>query len=326
MMIFLIIMSWIIWHFKFENISNQNKIRSIDEKEKQVEIIKRYSPKEILSIYKKMSKEDIKNIKDPSGRDLMAKTLSNNYFLNKEIMIGVLPMFIKNATDKKVSILFRVRALNKLGNYFCDAGRNEFVGQAIYKYPEMKHFLKEANGDYSLAGRKIYEKSIELKPTAYGINMLSHWYAKQILIGKNEKKYIERIHRYMEIYKKFEKKGYKSKVGDYWASMSYAALCKIGEKKYCKIYRNKINNIHTTWGILFSSYYYWIVDGDKEKAKQNMEENIDYFEKFNEKSSMAILWNNERKRKVDPDLMHKAITDMSEISPSFRNWLNKIEK
>ncbi len=299
--------------------------------EKVVDLKEEAELKAMAKKFKAMPKEEIKKLDIQEKADLGWK-LTNKFFLDTDLMIKALDLLVDNI-DYQNRIDYRVQALNKLGNYFCDAGRNEEVAEAMYKYEELKPYLEKANGDYSLAGRYIYEDSYNIKTTPFSAAMLSHWYAKQVLAGYDKDKweeYKKKMQEYMKEFESFAEAGYEpTGIDYYWASMSYAALCKLGEKDSCITYRKVIDQKaqKTLWQALFSAYYYDIVDGDKKKAKEKIEEVIDYFYEFGKPGTpMVVLWNNERKRNVKHDLMYKVIADMMEISPKFKEYIKSVEK
>ncbi len=256
-------------------------------------------------------------------------------FFEERAMVKVVELY-KKAFAKTHNRDVRYKVYDTFGNIFCDAVRSPAVAKELYRGDtEFSKLLKEANGDYSLAGRKMFERAYEIKKGFRPANMLSHWYAKQILVDKDKDKWAEyskKMHEYMAVYEKEHPQlnGLMDFQG-YWAAMSYAAFCKMGEKEYCKKYRDSINfYIHPepqysgTWAVLFSAYYYLTIDNNPERARKEIETHKSAL--LDDRSfPVQMLYNNERKRKVEHDLMYQVIDKVRKISPEVDKWVKKAE-
>ena len=257
-------------------------------------------------------------------------------FFEKRAMVKVVEIS-KKALEKAYDPVTKAKIYAILGNVFCDGVRAPEIAEELYKGDdEFPEILKKANGDYSLAGRMIFEKSYELNPTPRVANMISHWYAKQILVGNDKEKwpeYSKKMHKYMTYFEK--EKPRPNGLMDfsyYWAAMSYGAFCKMGEKEYCKKNREAINfYIHPepqysgTWAVLFSAYYYLTLDNDKERAEREIKNHQETFNNDQMSLGVQMLWNNEIKRNVNHDLMYQVIDDLRKISPELDKWIKKVE-
>ncbi len=315
-------------YFQKDNAIQQVEQKQIVQKEK-IENLKNID--DIKKRFYEMSPEERKNLK-LKEKVFVGKALSNYYFLDQKVMIDSLD-FLVAALKDDTNITLKVAALNKLGNYYDDAARSEAVVQKMYSYEELKPYLEKAGGDYNLAGRYIFEDSYKLLPCPYSAVMLAKWYAIQILKGdldkKTKKEYLKKMQEYVKAYRSFIKNGYKpNKPNSYWSTFPYAVMCKEGHKEYCQPYRDIIDkrSPNSSWPKLMSAYYYYLIDGDKNKAKENIDSKIELYNRLGDKTSLAKWWNNERKREKYHDLMYKVIIDMMEISPKFKEYIKSIEK
>ena len=288
-----------------------------------------YSLKKDVYNYENLS-DDVKERTDPNIKYDIAKTYHKYAFTNKDEMIKSVEIFKGLITDD-ISIGKRVNVYNRLGNFYCNSARDLDIANAMYEdNPFLKNILDNADGNYSVAGKDIYEMGYDLKPTVVGANMASHWYAKRILEGNDiEKhpKYVEKIISYMDFYENANsEKDLRDKNG-YWASMSYAALCKAGKSEYCQKYRDLIekevkSNQYSIWVKLFDSYYYLNVENNKELASETLQKHMKTQDFYKERV-FPVFWKNESQN-PSHDLMYNAITEMAEITPEFKEYLEYI--
>ena len=325
LIVFIIILLALFFIFNNKNKEINNYKKQDEKKFDKEKVLKIEDPELLLKTYKNLTTEE-KNKFSAEEKFSVGTTFADKMFLNKEAMSETARIYLDILENSK-DMSRRAAILSRLGNFFCDAGRDEDVAKVMYSNPHMKEILDRAGGDYSLAGRYLYELAGH---NLYTEIMISHWYAKQILVDKDKEKWKEYSKIMHPLMDKFALRTAKESVDDvmyYWAAMSYAAFCKMGEKKYCDDYRKAADKFKSTWSILLSAYYYVIVDNNKEKAIQKIKENMDYFKKFSdkEKTSLAVWWNNERKRNVEPDFLHKAIVDMRKLVPEFDEYIKSLE-